>query len=330
MGYEAATLSLYAPKLQNYFMTYTVVQPIVLFILGLLMLNKGSDVFISSAKKISNKLNISTFLIGFFMVAFATSVPEIASTAYASFKNADGVAIGNILGSNIANIALVFALALLFRSSKVTRKERVSTLKHLAITLFCAVIIISGSVISRVEGLVLMVLFFLYAYTEMRNEEHSRHVHLENLGRVEKQFFIFLGGAAIVILGSMILVNSAIELARILHVPQSIIGLTAVAVGTSLPELATSLTAVRKGYYEMAAGELIGSNITNILFALGLAGMISPISVDLPSMMVGMTNVILIGIILVLMGSRKRFTRVEGLILLTIYFEFLWLNYRFV
>jgi cation:H+ antiporter len=180
------------------------------------------------------------------------------------------------------------------------------------------------------EGTILLAAFILYLFFEMRNERHSRHVHLENLSRIEKQFLLFATGAAVVILGSMLLVNSAIDMAEILNVPQSIIGLTAVAFGTSLPELATALTAVRKGYYEMAAGELIGSNITNILFALGLASIISPISVDIPSMMVGMMNVMLIAIILALMGSRKKFTRFEGVLLLLIYLEFLWVGYGFV
>ncbi len=180
---------------------------IAVFILGLILLNKGSDVFIESAKSIASKLKISTFLIGFFMVAFATSVPEIASTAYASFKNADGVAIGNILGSNVTNIALIFGLALLFRDVKITKKERRSTIEHLLITIFCMLVIVSGNVISRMEGMMLLALFALYAYSQMRDEQQKGNTHLENLNRTKTHFLMFIIGAAVVILGSMLLVS---------------------------------------------------------------------------------------------------------------------------
>ncbi len=327
---DTAELSLYAPCDPIRIMLVELYRELFLFILGLLLLNKGSDVFIESAKSIATRIKISTFIMGFFMVAFATSIPEIASTAYASYRNADGIAIGNILGSNVTNIALIFAIAILFREVRTTKKEKRSALEHLLITIISALAIISGNVISRLEGLILILMFLLYFYIEMKRERRKNRMELCNLNKTKLYFLTFFLGAAVVIFGSMLLVSSAVSIASILGVPQSIIGLTAVALGTSLPELATALTAMRKSYYEMAVGELIGSNVTNILFAIGLASIISPVSVDVPSLMGGLINVILISILLVLMSSREKFRGLEGVMLLLIYLEFLWVTYTFI
>ncbi len=305
---------------------------LLMFVVGLVLLNKGSDWFVESCQRIAEKMHVSPFIVGFFGVAISTSLPEIASTLYAAYKGVGGIAVGNIVGSNIANIGLVFGIGMLgIRSMKVTRSERGGELEMLAITLLWSIFIFSGRFISRVEGFVSLLLFILYFYLWYNKEKKRRasemkrkKVRANKLARKELALLYF--GSVFVIFGAQLVVNSAAMIADALGITHTFIGMTAVAVGTSLPELFTTIAAMRKHYYELLVGDIVGSNVVNLLLALGGAAILRPMVVDFCGM-VSTINMILITVIFTLMTLHKRYTRWEGIILLSLYFVFMYAAY---
>ena len=254
-------------------------------IAGLILLVISSDKFIENAALVAEKLNVSPMIIGITLVAFGTSAPEMVVSAIAALDNAPEIAIGNVLGSNIANIALVFGATLLF--SAIPIAKGISTKE---IPLVLAITLLSGALLydqylSFWDGIVLIVAFIAVLIILLKSGKNLEDELTEELPEndgapILKSLLISIIGLAVLIGSSKMLVWGAIGIATALGVSELVIGLTIVAIGTSLPELAASISSVRKGHHDIAIGNILGSNIFNLATVLPLPALIAPSMTD--------------------------------------------------
>lgn len=256
---------------------------------GFVLLIKGADVFVEAASSLARRLRVSDLAVGLTIVAFGTSLPELAVNVTASVQGNVGITIGNIVGSNIANILLILGVAGLIFPLAVTKG---TVWKEIPLSLLAAVVMgiaandrrINGdptSQMTRAEGLILLCFFIIFLYYSAsiaRNfngvEATATSKEILSLRRIGVMMAI---GFVALLLGSQWVVDGAVKLATALGVSQTVIGLTVVAVGTSLPELATSAAAAYRKNADIAVGNVIGSNIFNIFFILGISSLIRPI-----------------------------------------------------
>lgn len=309
---------------------------IAFFVIGLLLLVIGANYFVDGAAGVAKRLKVSALLIGLTVVAFGTSAPEVAVSISASLKGNNGIALGNILGSNIFNLSFILGTAAVIFPLSVERqtiKKEIPIMILSALSLFAlgADSVIdknSNMVISRGDGLMLLLLFASFLYYVIEVARNSREVVELLEDPIESSTFkLFLktvGGLALIISGGYIVVESAVEIAASLGLSQTFIGLTIVAVGTSLPELVTSIIASIKKNPEIAVGNVVGSNIFNVFFILGASTAISPISV-VSSLAIDMTfNILLSFILLFFSISHRRISKKEGTVLLAIFVAYNW------
>lgn len=309
---------------------------IVFFIIGLALLVAGANYFVDGAAGIAKRLKVSALLIGLTVVAFGTSAPEVAVSISASLKGNNGIALGNVLGSNIFNLSFILgAAAIIFPLSveRQTIKKEIPIMILSALSLFALGVdsVIdqnSNIVISRGDGLMLLLLFASFIYYVIEVARNSREVVelLDNPieGSTFKLIIKTAGGLAFIIAGGYLVVESAVEIATSLGLSQTFIGLTIVAIGTSLPELVTSIIASIKKNPEIAVGNVVGSNIFNAFFILGASAVISPIAVN-SSLIIDMTfNIILSFILLFFSISYRSISKKEGGALLLTFFAYNW------
>lgn len=260
----------------------SIIISLALVLLGFFFLIKGADMFVDGASKVAQKLKIPLIVIGLTIVAFGTSAPEAAISITSACKNEAGIAIGNVVGSNIMNILIILGVSALFCALPVKKTTfRYEIPFTVVITAVLLLLGLDGSV-SFWDAIILLVFFaafFAYLIVLSKKGSSDSTDDIEPLSEKDTVLrmiiFIILGLAAIV-LGSDFTVTGATEIAQIIGVDSRIIGLTIVAFGTSLPELVTSVTAAKKGCTDIAIGNIIGSNIFNILFVIGLSGVVSP------------------------------------------------------
>ena len=247
---------------------------------GFYLLVKGADWFVEGAATVAKKMGIPQLVIGLTIVAMGTSLPEAAVSITAAQNNNAGITIGNIVGSNILNILIILGLTALIRNVGIQK----STLNYeipfmISITILLIVFGITGSVITLPEGVTFLILFltFLgYLFVMSKKGNMQEEVETKDIPIWKCIAFMFLGGI-MVVLGSDFAVHSASEIARFFGMSERFIGLTIVAFGTSLPELVTSVTAARKGNAGIAIGNIVGSNIFNILFVVGIVSLLCPV-----------------------------------------------------
>jgi cation:H+ antiporter len=298
----------------------------LVFISSLLLLAYSSDWFTEGSAKVARRIGVSKFIIGVIVVGFGTSLPEFATSVYASLIGSSGVAVGNVVGSNIANIALVLGLSCLLRPVIVRREELKEGAISLSIMLLASILLLHNRDVARIEGLILLSLFALYLRYALKNPANHRAPQKET--KILGAALRVLAGLAGVLLGSIFLVRSAIVLARLLGVPESVIGLTMVAFGTSVPELAVAIAAARKGYVTMLLGNILGSNIMNMLLVLGAASLVMPLVVEVEIATKALPMMLFLSLLLaVFMKTGGEIRRGEGLILLGLYALFLWLTF---
>lgn len=245
---------------------------------GFFMLVKGADWFVEGAAGVARKLGISQLVIGLTIVAMGTSMPEAAVSITAALNQNAGITVGNIVGSNILNILIILGFTALITNVAIQR----STLRYeipymIGITIVLLVFGATSSVITATEGvilLILFVLFLLYLFVGAKNEDMQ-----EEAAEIPvwKCLLFMLAGGILVVKGSDFAVESASEIARFFGMSERFIGLTIVAFGTSLPELVTSVTAAKKGNAGIAIGNIVGSNIFNIVFVIGITALICPV-----------------------------------------------------
>ena len=329
----------------------------LLFIAGLFLLVKGSDFFVKSAASIAKKSGVSDFVIGLTIVAVGTSIPELVSSIIASIKQQSGIVIGNIVGSNIANIGLIVGITAVIGVVK-TKKEMLKRDGY--IMLFASIIfllLILDNSISRGEAIVFLLfyvsyMFFLSEYRPKFGEgyrfrdflrysyrfqylltirsriiagikgtrtEKYRMRELFTLSLI-KDFLILIVSGVVLVIGANYLVNSAIFFASFFKIPQTLIGISLVAVGTSLPELSVSLSAARKGYGNIVLGNILGSNIANILLVLGISAFVFPLQIIKSTLYFTAPFMIFMNILLLIfIKSEWQIRQTEGAVFLFFY-----------
>lgn len=254
-------------------------------IAGLILLVLSSDKFIEHSALVAEKLNVSPMIIGITLVALGTSAPEMVVSAIAALDNAPEIAIGNVLGSNIANIALVFGATLLFSAIPIAKGLSTKEVPLvLAITLLTGGLLYDG-VLSLIDGVILVISFVVILTILLKGskdleEELASELPEDDGSPVIKSLVIAFIGLAVLIGSSKLLVWGAIGIATALGISELVIGLTIVAIGTSLPELAASISSVKKGHHDIAIGNILGSNIFNLATVLPLPALIAPGVID--------------------------------------------------
>ncbi|MDP3918354.1 MAG: calcium/sodium antiporter, partial [Nanoarchaeota archaeon] len=291
---------------------------IILLLVGLILLIKGSDVFVSTSAKLAKKFNVSGLVIGLTVVALGTSIPELASAITAMIKGAPGLVVGNIIGSNIANIGLIIGIAALFHSLKADNKIYYRDIYILVFSSVLFYLLAFSGLLYRIEGiffllLYLVYIFFLFATKDEKTKKYKfRHFldyflgfkyvtsfrkstikslktpkekwtkkEVKDISLIKQALWgdilIIIVSIVAITFGARYLVTGSIWLAEIFSIPQSLVGLSVIAIGTSLPELSVSITAARKGLGDIVIGNIIGSNIANTWLVLGVASLIGPI-----------------------------------------------------
>ena len=295
----------------------------IMLVFGFVLLVWGADKFVAGASALARRLGVSPLLVGLTIVAFGTSAPELAVSLTAALQGANEIAVGNVVGSNIFNLLMVAGLSavvcpLVMDRTLLRRDWPIS----LAAAVLLLVFIAPDLTISRIEGVILLVVFALVLGMQIRAALKNR----DTLESEEDEITmppLMIGvnivlGLACIIIGGQLAVNGATGIARMFGLSETLIGLTIVAIGTSLPELVTSLVAARKGQNEIAMGNVIGSNIFNLLFILGVSATITPIPVQATSII---DALVLIGISIVfyLPARRGKLGRAPGAIMALTY-----------
>jgi cation:H+ antiporter len=301
-------------------------------ILGFVFLIKGADILVQGASSIARRLKISDLVIGLTVVAFGTSSPELFVNLVASIQGNAGIAIGNILGSNIANILLILGISSIIFPLSVTKG---TVWKEIPLSLLAALLLAvlandhivdrrGLSELTRIDGLVLLSFFIIFMYYSISIaksiEGMSDHVPAKQYGLLKSSLLI-IGGLVGLSLGGKWIVDGAVRVASVLGASQSLIGLTIVAVGTSLPELATSAVAAYKRNVEIAVGNVVGSCIFNVFFVLAISSIIKPIpfdtrnNVDVGVMV--LANILLFAYMFT--GKRRRLDTWEGIVFVVLF-----------
>jgi cation:H+ antiporter len=303
----------------------------VLFIIGFVILIKGADLLVDGAASVAKKFNISSIVIGLTIVAFGTSAPEFVVNIFASVKGNSEIAIGNILGSNIVNIFFILGIAAVIHP--IVAKENTAW-KEIPLSLLAAIILgvlandalIDGgsfSGLTRIDGIVLLSFFIIFMYytfgiSKVTGDEENIEIKLLSSG---KAAIFILGGLTGLIVGGKWIVDGAVKIAEFFDVSQSLIGLTVVAIGTSLPELATSAVAAYKKQADIAIGNVIGSNIFNTFWILGVSAVIRPLPflrASNPDILMNIFASALLFAILFI-GKRHIVERWQGYLMIAIY-----------
>ncbi len=293
------------------------------FILGLVFLLKGADTVTKYASRIARKLGISELIIGITLVAMATSLPELAVSLLSVFANA-GIATGTIIGSNISNILLILGVSALL-SPMVTGKE---FLKQEYVVLIFS-LVLAFFLLGNMEwykGLVLIAMFIAYMYYILKKKRMPRLKIRNPLAKkkgIHRDFIISLIGALFVVLGAKLLVDSTVRIAQWIGISEIIIALTVIAIGTSLPELATSVTAAYKGMRGIAIGNIIGSNIFNITI-LGITSLIRTVPTTTEIILINLPIMLFATVLLMLViRFRGRLSRPTGALFIAIFILFI-------
>ncbi len=299
----------------------------VLIIIGFILLVKCADWFVEGSSNIAKALRIPALIVGLTIVALGTSAPEAAVSITASIKGMNDISLGNVVGSNISNLLLVLGLSGLFGT--LTAKKKVMT-RDFRFLIFSSVVLliltfafyVSGDatgIITRINGLMLLGFLILYLYVLIGDTVKSINKTEEKTNFKFKDIILIVVGLIGIIIGGQLVVNSATDIANMFNISERIIGLTIVAIGTSLPEIVTSIVAVKKGESDIAIGNVVGSNIFNILFVLGLSSAISPINFDIKAFLDVFVMVFASVVVYFVLRKHNRVDKKRSLILLLMY-----------
>lgn len=301
---------------------------LVLLVVGFVLLIKGADYFVEGASKIADKLGIPQLVIGLTIVAFGTSAPEAAISISSAIKGNTGIAIGNIIGSNIMNILLILGITSCITVLKVA-KSTVYYEIPFVIFITTVLVVIGGTQgkLGFISGIILWTLFILFFVYLIKMAKSGKSDGIVEEGEAYdgkkdsmiKLIFITLAGMAAIVIGSDLTVDGATEIAKILGISDRIIGLTIVAFGTSLPELITSVTAGIKGKADIAIGNIVGSNIFNILFVLGTTSLIKSVPYSTNFVIDGIVAIAAAVLLFLGVVRKKQLGRMAGIIMLIAY-----------
>lgn len=296
---------------------------------GFVLLVKGADWFVDGAAKLAARFGISQMIIGLTIVAMGTSLPETSVSMTSAIKGVGGIAVGNILGSNVANVLLILGLSSMFRYLPVDRHTMRYEMPFLmGITLLLPALGIFDHTVGRIDGAVLLLLMGVYlGYLFFRSRKEEAEAKLEekepDTTPLWRMIVMILIGLACIVAGSQLAVDAAVSLAKMAGVSERVIGLTIVALGTSLPELVTSVTAAIKGDTDIAIGNIVGSNIFNILFVGGLSAVIMPMGYQQEFLFDSGMAIYAVVLFIVCLLPKKRLGKLTGCIMLGSYVTYI-------
>lgn len=309
----------------------------ILILVGFILLIKGADYFVDGASSIAKRFGIPTLIIGLTIVAFGTSAPEAAVSVTSAIQGQNEIVIGNVVGSNVFNLLLVVGIAAFICPLNVKKSIIAKEFPFVLLSSFVLLILAydvkfqgaGANVLTRADGIMLLVLFgiFMYYLVELALTSRSTVSEDEDIKPMPlgKSILISVGGVIGIVIGGKLVVDAATNIALAWGMSQSLVGLTIVAVGTSLPELVTSIVASKKGESDIALGNVIGSNLFNIFFILGLSAFIHPITVN-PEVFVDMTFMLIVSILAYIFAiTKKKINKVEGSILAITYVAYMFL-----
>lgn len=307
---------------------------LVMVIFGLVAMTFGGNVLVDGAVSIAKKLKISEAVIGLTIVAIGTSVPELVVSVLAALQGSADIAIGNVLGSNIANIYLVLGISAIITPIILKKSTRFFDLPVVILTTLLLWFVVSdvfldgavANMISRIDGMIFLIFAFLYILYSVihQNFVPDESEEVEVIKSPWKAWFWIVAGVGILFVGGQILVNGAVDLAKMAGISEAIVGLTVVAIGTSAPELVTSIIAARRWNPDIAVGNVVGSTIMNTFVILGVSALISPMHFSNASfidLLVALSAPIMLLILVFSFDKWKarKLTRLDGVVLLGIY-----------
>lgn len=304
----------------------------ILLIIGFIFLIKGANYFVDGSSSIARRFGLSPMLIGLTIVAFGTSSPEGAVSIRAAIRGSNEIVVGNIIGSSLFNIILVIGVVAAIKQIKLKHKTIIKELPFLLLTSVVLLVISLDSylqqqsnIISKSDGLILVSFFLIFLYYIIEAALTSKEKIKEDVVTMplQKSILIAIIGVTGILLGANWVVNSSTNIALKLGMSETLAGLTIVAIGTSLPELTTSVVAALKGESDIAIGNVIGSNVFNILLVLGITTIIKPIPVD-AKVLFDMIYLLIATIIVFFFSvTRKTITRIEGSLLVIAYIGYM-------
>ena len=311
------------------------IKSIIILIIGFALLMKGADYFVEGSSSVAKQLHVPSMIIGMTIVAMGTSLPECAVSVTASLTGNNTLAVSNVVGSNIFNLMVVCGACALFAPLMI---EKDTLKKEFPLSIFCAALLMVlgyiGMILGHVDGFIFLILFVCYLLWMINSAKKARAAHQEDKLMQEEGEFVdeeikilpmwkcvifIVGGMIAIKFGGDFVVDSASAIALAFGLSQTLIGLTIVAMGTSLPELMTSIVAARKNEVDMALGNVIGSNIFNILLVLGVAGAISPVVFLMDNIIDTVVLIVMSLVVLVFAWTSKVINRKEGIAMLCMY-----------
>ena len=300
---------------------------VILLLVGFFLLVKGADFFVDGASSLARYLRIPSVIVGLTIVAFGTSAPELSVSISAAMQGSNEIAVSNVLGSNIFNLLVVSGCCAAISTIPITKSL---IRKELPFSILAAVLLVpfaflgaQNMTIARTEGLILLALFIFYILWQvvdaMKSRKESQEDPMEKIISPFRSIVLIILGCIMIVAGGNLVVNSATDIAHAFGLSETLIGLTIVAIGTSLPELVTSIVASRKGENDLSLGNVIGSNIFNLLMILGISTSIHPIQLE-PTFIFDTVFLVAASLIILLFAhTRGKISRKEGLFMLAMY-----------
>jgi len=299
-------------------MTYITSLPVSLlvFLLGILFLYKGADFLIDGASKTAVRLGVSSLIVALIVVAYGTSLPEFAVSFLAVMRGHPNISVGNVLGSCIANLLLILGISALIKPIKVTKTVVNREAPIMVLSSFLLLLLSAGYVLNRVDGIILLLCFAAYIVFFVWIAKKTKNNYDIKPSPMRKNIILIIAGIICLVIGAKILVDSSVFFAKTFGISEAVIALSLVAVGTSLPELAVSALASWKGESDIAIGNIIGSNIFNILLILGVCSAAASLIID-QKLFVNLLLVCVVSIVIIpMLYTGYVLSRKEGVVLL--------------
>lgn len=311
---------------------------IILFLIGFVLITKGADIFINCTVDIGKKTKISEIILGATIVSFATTLPELTVSLFASLDGHTTMSLGNAVGSIICNTGLVLGLVAFISPFSVDKKMFFSKSVLLLICVILLLLLGIDKSITQTDSIVLLAMLAIYMYSNYRSvvekgsksrvNNTSKVKGNNNLGEWIRIALLFALGLIMMILGSRLLVDNGVIIAEWIGVPQGVISLTVIALGTSLPELVSSLTAIKKNHHAISVGNILGANILNIVSVIGISSIPNDIPILSQNMRIDFPFMIVLLLILILPTIKKnKLYRFQGLIMLIVYLIYIGILY---
>lgn len=324
--------------MQNIINGLPIAAVILLLAVGFAFLVKGADFFVEGSSSIAKKLKVPPIIIGLTIVAMGTSLPETAVSVTASLVQNNELAVSNVVGSNIFNLMFVIGVCSILTPIMV---QKATVVRDIPLSLVCALLLLvlgisglgdkAGMTLGHADGIIFLIVFAGYIFTMVRSAMKARaagqKVEIEGVEECDnmkelsygKSILFLIVGAAAIAFGGDLTVDTASRIAIELGMSQTLVGLTIVSIGTSLPELVTSVVAARKNEVDMAVGNAVGSNIFNILMVLGISSAISPVALIRENLIDIVLLMVFSVMVWIFAGTRKKIERKEGIIMVVVY-----------